>query len=220
MLNLLFFWSCVIPYGAPLVSHISENTIVEAPVDFSPLYVQLDQLLVGETDRFELARLRECERLMSTAKSWDPQVQKEIYRFVERFLDEPTPEGRKLETSEPVEEMEFSMDTIPIEASEEKNVDERVRQAQELAQTGDLLGAIQLLEQCRSLPCWSDVYIHWAKFSDMEFLRRVEEIKSNKRSAQEERSLWEKLLEDFPHPTYQVQIQKELTRIESATDVP
>ena len=220
MLYLLFFWGCVIPYGKPLVSHISENKIVEPPVDFSPLYAKLDEQLGEETDRFELARLRECERLMSMAKSWEPHVQKEIYVFIERFLDKPSSEDGGLEVSEPVEEMVFSMDTVALEENEEESGNKRVHQAQELAQSGDLLGAITLLEQCRSLPCWSDVYIHWAKFSDMEFARRVEEIKSKEYVREEEKALWEKLLKDFPHPTYQLQIQKELSRIESGQDIP
>jgi len=220
VLYLLFFWSCVIPYGAPLVSHISENKIVESPVDFSPLHTKLDALLVGQSDRFELARLRECERLISMAKSWDPQVQKEIYHFVERFLDKPNLEEGKLEALEPVQEMEFSMDTVPLEEGMEEGGDERVHQAEELAQKGDVLGAIRLLEQCRSLPCWSDVYIHWAKYSDMEFARRIEYIKAEERNLSEEQVLWKKLMEDFPHPTYQVQINKELARIQSQRETP
>ena len=221
MLYLLFFWSCVIPYGAPLVSHISENKIVESPVDFSPLHTRIDELLVGKSDRFELARLRECDRLMSMAKSWDPQVQKEIYNFVERFLDSPTSDGDRLDISEPVEEMEFSMNTVPLEEEGmEADGNERVHQAKELAQSGDILGAIALLEQCRSLPCWSDVYIHWAQYSDMEFARRVDVIKTQELGLGEEQVLWEQLLEEFPHPTYQVQINKELSRIQAVQDVP
>lgn len=220
MLYLLFFWGCVIPYGAPLVSHISENKIVEPPVDFSPLHTKLDALLVGQSDRFELSRLRECERLISMAKSWDPQVQKEIYQFVDRFLDQPRPETGTLEASKPVQEMEFSMDTVPLEESTEEGGNERVHQAEELAQAGDILGAIQLLEQCRSLPCWSDVYIHWAKYSDIEFARRIEQIKAQERSISEEQVLWEQLKEDFPHPTYLVRINKELARIQSQRETP
>ena len=219
MLYLLFFWSCVVPYGTPLVSHISENKIVEPPVDFSPLHTKLDALLVGQTDRFELARLRECERLLGVAKSWEPHVQKEIYSFVEKLLESPSRDDVGLETSEPVQEMEFSMDSVPLEESEEQG-SERVYQAQELAQAGDILGAIELLEQCRSLPCWSDVYIHWAKYSDIEFNRRVEEIKKENLSMEKERVLWEALAEDFSHPTYQAQINKELKRIQSAQDTP
>ena len=218
MLYLLFFWSCVIPYGTPLVSHIAENKIVEPPTDFSPLFAKLDEQLVGETDRFALARLRECERLMSMAKSWEPHVQKEIYTFVERFLETSSSKDEKIDVSKPVEEMEFSMDTVSLEEGEEDHGNERVHQAQELAQGGDLIGAIKLLEQCRSQSCWSDVYIHWAKFSDMEFARRVADIKEKEQK--EQHALWKQLAEDFPHPTYQVQIQKELSRIESAQDSP
>lgn len=218
MLYLLFFWSCVIPYGTPLVSHIAENKIVEPPVDFSPLFAKLDEQLVGETDRFALARLRECERLMGMAKSWEPHVQKEIYTFVERFLETSSSKDEKIDVSKPVEEMEFSMDTVSLEEDEEDHGNERVHQAQELAQGGDLIGAIKLLEQCRSQPCWSDVYIHWAKFSDMEFALRVADIKEKEQK--EQHALWKQLAEDFPHPTYQVQIQKELSRIESAQDSP
>ena len=192
--------------------------VVESAVDFSPLYTELDERLVGESDRFELARIRECERLIGMAKSWEPHIQREIYIFVERFLDRPNLENQGLETSEPVQEMAFSMDTVPLEELGGVNGNERVHQADVLAQSGDILGAIQRLEECRSLPCWSDVYIYWAKYSDMEFHRRVEEIKKVEHSLGEERVLWEQLLEDFPHPTYQVQINKELARFQSEKD--
>lgn len=220
MLYSLFFWSCVIPYGTPLVSHITENKIVESPVDFTPLHTKLDALLVGQPDRFELARLRECEQLISMAKSWDPQVQKEIYKFVDRFLESPASDGNELDLSDPVQEMEFSMNTVPLEEGLEEDGNERVHQAEELAQSGDILGAIALLEQCRSLPCWSEVYIHWARYSDTEFARRTEAIKIQELGLREEKILWEQLLDDFPHPTYQVQINKELARIQAAQDVP
>lgn len=217
---LLFFWGCVLPYGGPLVSHISEEKIVEAPVDFSPLYLKLDTLLAGETDRFTLQRLREYERFMSKAKGWEPSVQRDVYLFVEQLLERPKQEDVELQVSEPVKEMAFSMDSIPLEKANLEKNDERLHQADILAQSGDILSAIALLEECRDLPCWSDVYVEWARYSDIEFEKRIKAIKSNPHTVEEELLLWERLGIEFSHPTYQVRIEKEKQRLHDIKATP
>ena len=219
-MNLLFFWSCVIPYGEPLVSHISEEKIVEASVDFSPLYLKLDALLLGETDRFELHRLRACEQLLGKAKSWRSSEQRDVFIFVEQFLNKPAQESVELNTSEPIKEMEFSMESIPLEEKGKEQSDERIHQANALVESGNRLGAIALLAECRDLPCWSEVYVYWAQYSDMEFAQRVERIQSSTDTIEEKLLLWDKLGEEFSHPTYQARIEKQKQRIQNDQDTP
>jgi hypothetical protein len=210
---------CVVPYGEPLVSHISVEVSTEERVDFSVLHTELDSQLLRNTDRFDLERLKELERLLIAAKGWGMDAQKDLYRFAEQFLMQ-SPEHVEESVDEDPQEMDFVLDVVSVEGDSSHEDVGRLKEAKELVAQGKSMDAIALLEECRTLPCWSDVYVYWAECVDKEFALRIADINEKELSLEEELLFWNDLSLQFEHPQHRMRIDKEKERIEALLDSP
>ena len=211
-------WGCVFPYGEPLVSHIPVNSAPKR-VDFSSIEKQLNELLLSEQDRNEVLKLQELERLLIKAKGWHIREQQDLFGFAERYLEQFQAEELEMQGGEDSLDMELSFETVSIEDTDvASDLSERLQTAQQLVADGNIIKAVILLEECRDQPCWRDVYVYWAEYMDTLFAQRLQSLKAQNLSPQDEWNLWTDIEKEFPYPQFITKIAREKERLKKLLD--
>ena len=211
----VLLWGCVVPYGEPLVSHIPKPAHQTA-VDFSQIHSQIDSLLVGEQERGATVQLQELEHLLIKAKSWEVSAQQDLLSFAMSFVSQYQTKEVILDNEEPITQMEYAFDEVSLdEEAVGTEQSQRLQEAQQLVSEGKIVEAIQLMEECKTKPCWSDVYVFWAECTDKVFAEKCASIHNQQLPPNEDLWLWEQLGVEFSHPQHQTVIKKEKLRLQS-----